>query len=242
MNYRFRPLLAILILALGAMACALLPAGANAPTPSLDAVATAVALTFQALTPTASAATETPEPAPGLLPHTLYYLWTDPAGLSQVFRIEKDGKTIQQVTSEPVDVGNYGVSPVDGSVAYVVNNQLTLVNADGSNRRMLVDGGVVDEINPFVNRVSSPVFSPNGETLAYGHHGLNFYALSTGVSNRAIENQVKDMGNNMMFPTELYWPDKYSPDGSKLMITLGYYEGAEAAFYYPDSKTMIRLQ
>jgi hypothetical protein len=55
---------------------------------------------------------------------------------------------------------DYGVSPVDGSVAYVVENQLLLVNADGSDRRVLVEGGIVDVNNPFVNRISSPVFSP----------------------------------------------------------------------------------
>jgi Tol biopolymer transport system component len=199
-------------------------------------------MTFQALTPTTVAAADTPEPAAGLLPHSLYYLGTDNAGLTQVLRIEKDGKTIQQVTSEPVNVGNYGVSPADGSVAYVVNNQIVLVNADGSNRRMLVDGGAVDENNPFVNRISNPVFSPDGKTLAYGHQGLNFYSLPTGANTRAIENQVKDMGNGMIFPTELYWPEKYSPDGSRLMITLGYYEGAEAAFYDPQTKALTRLQ
>ncbi|HZJ24177.1 MAG TPA: hypothetical protein VFD54_12755, partial [Anaerolineales bacterium] len=84
---------------------------------------------------------ETPVPeTTSLLPHTFYYLGRDCTGLLQVFRIEKDGKTIKQITFEPIEVGYYDVSRVDGSVAYVINNQLLLINADGSGRRVLVDG------------------------------------------------------------------------------------------------------
>jgi hypothetical protein len=185
----------------------------------------------------------TPAPVENtLLPHSLYFLAKDSAGLMQVFRLEKDGKTRRQITSEPVDVGNYAVSPVDGSVAYVVNNQIVLINIDGSNRRLLVDGGAVDENNAFVNRISNLTFSPDGQTLAYGHHGLNFYSLSSGVSTRVIEDQLKDMGNGMILPTELYRPEKYSPDGSKLMVTLAYYEGADTAFYDPQSRALTRLE
>jgi hypothetical protein len=241
MDKRFQPLLALLFLALAIMACALPSVSVENPAPSSDAVSTAVASTFQAMTPVSTSGV-TPVPAGStLLPHSLYFLANDNTGLVQVFRLERDGKTRRQVTAEPVNVGNYAVNPVDGGVAYVVNNQIVLVNADGTNRRMLVDGGAVDENNGFVNRISNLVFSPDGQTLAYGHHGLNFYSLPTGASNRAIENQIKDMGNGMMFPTELYWPEKYSPDGSKLMITLGYYEGAEAAFFDPQSKSLTRL-
>jgi hypothetical protein len=59
-------------------------------------------------------------------------------------------------------VNDYDISRIDGSVAYVANNQLLLINADGSNRRVLVDGGAVDPNNPFISTISSPVFSPDG--------------------------------------------------------------------------------
>ena len=104
---------------------------------SPDAVPTAVALTFHVLTPVDDNVTETPEPdtATGLLPHSLYYQATDSAGWMQVFRMEKDGRTVKQVTSEPGDLTHYAVSPVDGSVAYVFGNQLIWVNVDGTGRR-----------------------------------------------------------------------------------------------------------
>jgi Periplasmic component of the Tol biopolymer transport system len=238
MNKRFYPLLVFLVLVMMGMACAL-PFG-GAPSPSADEVGTVVALTFQALTPVSEGPTATPEPAAGLLPRSLYYLGTDDAGLTQIFRIDRDGTTRHQVTSETVNAGNFDVSPVDGSVAYVVNNQLLLINSDGSGRRVLVDGDPLDENAAFLNNISNPVFSPNGQTLAYGHQGLNFYALSTGVTNRVIENQIDNV-SGIPFPKELYSPDQYSPDGSKLLLSLGHYEGASAAIYYPDSKALVRL-
>ncbi|MFN3492067.1 MAG: hypothetical protein ACK40V_07595, partial [Anaerolineales bacterium] len=176
-----------------------------------------------------------------ILPHSLYYLANDAAGLLQVYRLEKDAKTITQVTFEPVDVEDYGVSPADGSVAYVVNNQLFTVNADGSNRSMIVDGGAVDENNPFVNKLSHPVWSNDGQTIAFGYKGLNFYSIVSGQYNLLIPNQIEDQSNGFIFPNELIFPEKFSPDGNKLLLTLGYYEGASAAIYYPNGGTLVRL-
>src|SRR4026209_3025873 len=80
-----------------------------------------------------------PPPSGSLLPHALYYLAD-----GQVFRMDRDGKTKTQLTFEPVDVTDYDVSLADGGVVYVANNQLLLINADGSSRQFLVEGGTVD--------------------------------------------------------------------------------------------------
>jgi len=231
------PLLAFVALTASILSCAIPFGGSDTPE-SQDNVATVVASTLQALTPNAPGTTQ---PAPsGLLPRTLYFLSNDSAGLTQVFRIEKDGKTQKQLTFEPAKVADYDVSAIDGSIAYISNNQLLWVGSDGSGRRVLVDGGEVIPDMPFVSSVSDPVWSPNSQTIAYGHKGLNFYAVATGISNRAIENQIDDF-SGLSVPRELYWPERYSPDGSKLVITLGYYEGASAAIYYPAGNAVVRL-
>src|SRR5687767_4484928 len=249
MNKQIRFFSVFLALTIAILACSFFPLETDGTPPSSpDQVGTAIALTFQALTPDADEGETTLEPSAqpsaspdSLLPHTFYYLGTDSAGLTQVFRNERDGTTQRQLTSEPVNVNDYGVSPVDGSIAYVTNNQLLFANADGSGRRVLVDGGPVDENSPFLSVINSPVFSPDGQTLAYGYKGLNLYNISTGASNLVIENQVEDSSADFQFPKELYWPERYSPDGSKLLITLGYYEGASAAIYDPASNSLVRL-
>ncbi len=232
----------VLVLLLVMLACAN-PLTSNPPTQPQN-VETVVASTLSALTAPASTTDPTPDSvsATDVLPHSFYYLANDPAGLLQVYRLEKDGKTISQITFENAEIEDYAVSPVDGSVAYVVNNQLFTINADGSNRSMIVDGGIRDEVNPFVNRLSNPVWSNDGQTIAFGYKGLNFYSIVSGQYDLLIPNQIEDQGNGFIFPKELVSPEKFSPDGTKLLLTLGYYEGASAAIYYPAGGNVVRLQ
>ncbi len=178
---------------------------------------------------------DTPSLPAELLPHTLYYL----ANGGQVFRMERDGKTVTQITSETSNVTGYDVSPADGSIAYVASNQLLLANADGSNRRVLVDGGPRDGNNPWI---TNPVFSPGGGTLAYGHEGLTLYDISTGVSNLVIEDQYTEpLQGEPRLLIEDYSPVRYSPDGTKLLIALGQWEIPPLhAVYYPDTGSLVR--
>jgi hypothetical protein len=233
-----------LALTIAVLACSLSALGiGGTQTSSPDQVATTVAMTLQAITPEVTATpTSVPEASMSLLPHSLYFLGKDSQALTQLYRMERDGKEVTQLTFQPFNVTDYDVSPADGSVAYVASNQLLLVNADGSDRRVLVDGGPVDENSPFLSVINSPVFSPDGQTLAYGYKGLNLYNVSKGASDLVIENQIKDSGSGLLLPGELYWPERYSPDGTKLLITLGYYEGALAAIYNPATGELVRLQ
>ena len=75
------------------------PAGAVDTQPaSSEQVGTVVAMTLQALMPTVTEAAETPtavpEAATSLLPHSLYFLGRDNQSISQIYRVERDGKTI----------------------------------------------------------------------------------------------------------------------------------------------------
>jgi len=241
MAKKLRSFSVFLILTLAALACNSPLAGGETPS-SPDQVATIVAATLAAVTDAAPTGVtpEAEEPA-ALLPHSLYYLGNDSANFSQIFRMERDGVTTRQLTFEPTSVGDYDISPLDGSVVYVTDNQMIWMQADGSGRRVLLDGGEVDENTPFRTSINSVVFSPDGRSIAYGLRGLNFYSLETGVSNLVIEDQWDDVGGGLLVPRELYWPEKYSPDGQKLLVSLGYYEGGSSAIYYPKGNALLRL-
>lgn len=218
MKKAFFPLVMVVVIVL--MACTS-PATDSVTQPSSNQIGTVVAMTLQALaSDVADTPTSAPEVSTSLLPRSLYYLGKDNQWISQIYRLERDGKTKIQLTFEPVNVTDYDVSLADGSVAYVVGNQLMLANADGSNRRFLANGG-------------SPVFSHDGQTLAYAHEGLNLYDLSTGTSSLVIENQLEAPqlinGIEQSLPIETYWPERYSTDGTKLLINLGYFENTSAA-------------
>ncbi len=221
--------------------------GAPAATqPSSDQVATSVAGTLAAVSPSAPQASALPSPPPGpsaapdLLPHSVYFLNNDKAGLLQVFRVQKDGKTFQQITFEPSAVDSFDVSPVDGSVVYATNNQLYLVDADGAGRKLLVDGGPVDDSNRFTNSVGMPVWSPDGKTIAFSHGGLSFYAAGTGAITKVLENQV-DTSAGFPVVRELYAPNRYSPDGTKLLITITFNEAGTFGIYRPSDNSLVRF-
>jgi len=235
----FYPLIALLVLTATALACAS-PLGGEQPS-APDQVATVVAATFQALTPVTTDV-ETPVPA-GLLPHALYFMNNDGTGIAQVFRLGTDGETVTQLTFEPSAVGSYDVSMADGSIVYVANNQLLFINADGSGRRMLVDGGPVDPNDLFITSLSSPVFSPNGATIAYSNRGLVLYAVSSGVSNTVLEQIETDPATGAAVVREMYIPQKYSPDGTKLLLTAAIpnSDGISSGIYFTAADTLVRL-
>lgn len=231
--------LAVLLPVLAALACELQPG-----TPAVGTnVETVVAQTMQALTPHPVASESAPAlPAGGSLPHSLYFLNSDSAGFLQVYRLEKDGKTVQQVTFEPSNVETYDVSPKDGSVAYTSNNQLLLVGADGSGRRVLVDGGPLGSDESYItHRVGRVAWSPDGETVAFGYGGLNFYAIDSGAVNNVLENMI-DASPGISILREGYAPMAYAPDGRKLLIAIGYYEGGVYAVYHLDGNILARSQ
>ena len=198
---------------------------------------------MQALTPGGLNAEATPAPTfpgGGLLPHSLYFLNNDSSGFVQIYRLETDGTTNRQISFEPGNVESYDVSPVDGSVAYSSNNQLLLVNADGSGRRVLVDGGPLgSDESYYTSRVGGVAWSPGGETIAFGYGGLNFYALASGSVNKVLDNII-DTTPGFSILREGYGPVRFSPDGRILLINIGYYEGGVYALYYLSGSTLVR--
>lgn len=252
MNKHLRIVAAVLVLGLSLSACGLpsggggSPTSATEPSSSSDQVATVVASTLQALTPNSpnpsnSPTGESPQ-ASDLLPFALYFINNDNAGIAQVFRLERDGNSVSQITFEPSAVNSYDVSQVDGSMAYVSNNQLLLINADGSGRRVLVDGGPVNPDTMYAEGINNPAFSPDAQTIAYGHKGLVLYAVSTGVSNVVLENLVSDSSGGFG-PGEMYIPQNYSPDGTKILITVAIpnSDGISSGVYYPAADTLVYL-
>jgi hypothetical protein len=205
---------------------------------SANEVQTMVAMTLQALAPeTPDTATRVPASSGSLLPQSLYFLSNDSQAVAQIYRMERDGKTKVQITFEATNVWDYDVSPVTESIAYEANNQLILLSADGSDRRVLVEGLP----DPIARGFYKPVFSPDGETLAYAYKGLNLYSISTGTSNLVIDDKLEDMGNGQLLPIETYAPERYSPDGTKLLVALGHWEMMPShAVYYPSTNTLVR--
>jgi len=238
---RVRVFVALLLFSMIASAC-----GGAAPTETMDQTGTIVAQTMQALTSPTALASPIPSPfaspsTPNLLPRPLYFLNNgNPGGLLQIFRLERDGKTIHQITFEPAAVDTYDVSPADGSIVFISNNQMLWVDANGAGRRVLVDGGPVTSDNILTNSVGNPRWSPDGRTIAFAHGGLNFYALDTGAINQVLVNDF-DTSAGFLQVRAIYSPVAYSPDGNKLLINISYSESGTMGIYYLGNNTMAKL-
>lgn len=228
MKKRLRLLAALFLFAVTVVACISPITTDGTQSSSSNDVATMVAMTLQALAPQAVIApTGAPESSTILLPQRLYFLSNDSQSIRQVFRLERDGRTKTQVTFEPVNVDDYDISPADGSLVYVTNNQLLWVNADGSNRHLMADGG------------TQPVFSPDGKRLAYARGGLNIYDLSSGLNTFVLEDHPLEGS----LPPETYAPASFSPDGTKLLVTIGHPPDSPftAAIYAPATNVLTQF-
>ena len=113
-------LFSILALFVVTLACAN-PLGSGTAPAAPANVETIVAATFAALTTVpATEAGATPPPATeSLLPASMYFLNADSAGHNQIYRLERDGVTVTQLTFEPASVEQYDVSQVDAVIQTV---------------------------------------------------------------------------------------------------------------------------
>ena len=165
------------------------------------------------------------------LPHSLYYR-DGPEGDVQVWRLEADGRTTVQMTYEDGGVDDFTVSSADGNLAFVGNNHLFLVDGDGKHRRLVADDSRVDKgAGDYIFRgfIEAPVFSPDGRTLAYAFDGLHVYDLATGEDEHVLKNLGILLGEPFVFARETYFPGPWSPDGSRLLIIMSYFEGSTLA-------------
>jgi Tol biopolymer transport system component len=218
--------------------------GCNYPStplaPTVDVVATAVTGTLVA------EGIATPEPSQGAssaLPHSVYFI-REISGSAQVWKLEQDGET-QQVTHEASGITSYDVSRVDGSVAFVVNNQLYMTDTLGGNRRLLVDNSAANpEAEDYVYRemISNPQISPDGRFLAYGFNGLWTADLSTFQATQLLTNEVQE-NEGIFVPVSNYNSIQWSPDSQKVLISIGNSESIQLSILnLGDSQLLTDLQ
>jgi Tol biopolymer transport system component len=184
---------------------------------------------------TIPALTDTPQPTltqqpavPAVLPAPLYYLAASGA-TEQIWRLEADGATRTQITEEATGVNDFDVSAADGSLVYLSGNALIKTDGLGNDRSVLVQGPPLSpERNEsyYTTEVTKPRWSPDGTRIAYGMNGINLIDATGGEPTALLPNDPIPGPSDPMTQTAiLYWPHNWSPDGSRMLIEIGYYRG-----------------
>lgn len=214
-----------------------LAAGCTLPTtpvptaPPESQVATFVAATLDAVhTQETAQGSEAPAvpPLSTLLPHSVYAL-IGPEGDAQVWRLSADGQTQTQLTHEAGGVDGYAVSPDDGRLALVVDNQLILLDPDSGERAQVAAGVPADPDSPaffYRGRISDPSFSPDGRILAYAYNGLHLYDVASGDDLHVLVNQVDEPDSGLLVPEEIYFPGAWASDDRRLVVDIASSEGS----------------
>ena len=83
---------------------------------------------------------------------------TDRAGVPNLWAMNVDGTAAHQLSAELTAVLDYAVSPDGNSFVVGDGHRLVMVDADGSNRRILTEEGFLE---------FDPTYAPNGQRLAF---------------------------------------------------------------------------
>lgn len=157
------------------------------------------------------------------LPAPLYYLRE-----GQIWRMSKDCQLQTQITHETADIKWFDVSPVQSTLVYISNNSLILSDPDGESRNVLLKGQDLPSIDNLLQamndrrliemRIASPVWSPDGQRIAYIHNGLNVIDVATRSIVREHPNEtISESGspaNRLVITSLLSW----SPDARHLAV------------------------
>ncbi|MGH2592537.1 MAG: DPP IV N-terminal domain-containing protein [Anaerolineae bacterium] len=217
--------LRILSLCLFISIAACSPGGATAPATEPPAPTTAP--TGTSVPPTETPAATPTSVAPAVLPAPLLFL-SNRSGSDQIWRLDVDGVTLMQLTNEAAPVTDFDASPVDGRLAYVSDNDLIVANADGSDRALLVDGppqptiDAPDRINTEMKQLR---WSLDDARIAYGLNGVNLIDAAGGEPVVLQQSDPVPLPPDFQSegPVKFYWPNVWSPDGSRLLIEFAYF-------------------
>ncbi len=169
------------------------------------------------------------------LPADLYFIAPDDAGIAQVWRLPATGDAAQQVTAAGNAVVGYGIAPDGERIAYVAGDRLVTANLDGSDRQelaMLQDWYVFPR----------PKWSADGMRIAYDDkRGLWIVPADASQPPRLVAPSVPFDQNTGPASVHVYFDPRWSPDGSRLLAGVGYYEGAGLAVVDPATGDAIDL-
>jgi hypothetical protein len=153
-----------------------------------------------------------------------YFLSADIRGALQVWRMPANGAPPGQFTGSLDDVGEYAVSPLDGSVAYVVTGELWVQPFSRAAPYYL------GEITSFAP--TSLTFSPDGSLIAYADEERGIFTVPV---NRSEEPSLLLVNAGGL----VYRRPQFAPNGSTLLVDVYRGERVWTGVFDLTSRTLL---
>ncbi|HEX3052868.1 MAG TPA: hypothetical protein VHP83_19575, partial [Aggregatilineaceae bacterium] len=156
--------------------------------------------------------------------YALYFLMDDASGTAQIWQLPAQGDSAVgavALTTETTSITRYALAPGDTQIAFVAGNLLIAANLDGSNRRELAT--LIGD-----NGMTGLDWSPDSSQIAYNdQRGLWTVTADASQPSRLILQNTASMAEGQDIGGLRFYSDpRWSPDGTRLLVTVGYYEGA----------------
>ncbi len=157
-----------------------------------------------------------------VLPADLYFLAPDASGVTQVWRLPRDG-ALHALTAERESIASYGLAPDATRIAFVIGDKLVAARADGSARRELATLALQEW------RAPRPSWSADATHIAY-HDRRGVWVVPADGSSppRLLAQNVALADGVTPADVRVYYDPVWSADGTRLLVTIGLWEGAIA--------------
>lgn len=155
-----------------------------------------------------------------VMPSHLYFLAAQ-AGLTQVWRLPSNGEPPEPITNAADDVMDFDISRDGTQVVY---------SSGGVIYRQVINTLDVNEVFTLFEGVEHgyPAFSPSGRQIAFASRGIWIIDLDEGEPYRLVQDVTPETtGSESLIQT--YGVPRWSPDGERLLIDVGFYEGFDIA-------------
>ncbi len=162
--------------------------------------------------------------APFELPAPLYFLQD-----GQIWRLERDGHSLRQITHAEKGVTDFDVSPSGGALVYISANTLRYCPAAGEPCQVLLEGPELpapenelaerNDHHHVHNKIATPRWSPDGKQIAYIQDGLRILTVAGRTVQVVHANDALPEGSPAGKYRVIAALDSWSPDGQRLLVS-----------------------